>query len=188
MDIDDGDLGRSPQLSDQEGQGGGSFISDRHVSGPARHICDTGELIPQDNQKDKDSGLVLPVSRVRKIIKQVIDVRAISADAVFVIARATELLLDDIAARAGQHVGNNNYLEYDDVAAAIQGGKVFRFLRDVVPQRVSLKYLLEKLEQQDAFTRDGGGASDGDGDVDIDDLQEGRAGRWPEEHGEDEDV
>lgn len=26
-----------------------------------------------------------------------------------------ELLLDDIAARAGQHVGNNNHLEYDHV-------------------------------------------------------------------------
>lgn len=58
MDIDAGDLERSPQISVQEGQGEGSFVGGHQVLGSSRRPSDTGELISHDNQKDKDSGLV----------------------------------------------------------------------------------------------------------------------------------
>jgi nuclear transcription factor Y gamma len=82
---------------------------------------------------------VLPLARIKKIIKQDDDVRSsvmISGEAPFLISRACELFTLDLTMRAWAHTDSTNRrtLQRSDVADAVASTEQFDFLLDVVPR------------------------------------------------------
>ncbi|KAK9859801.1 hypothetical protein WJX84_007547 [Apatococcus fuscideae] len=78
------------------------------------------------------------------------DVKAVSAEASYAVARATELLLDELVARSatGMLQEGRKTLLYKDVAGAVGSWKALNFLQDIVPQKVPAAVLIEQLQRQ----------------------------------------
>uniref|UniRef100_A0A7S1SV78 Transcription factor CBF/NF-Y/archaeal histone domain-containing protein n=1 Tax=Tetraselmis chuii TaxID=63592 RepID=A0A7S1SV78_9CHLO len=92
---------------------------------------------------------VLPVGRVKRIMKQEQTVKAVAGDATFLIAKATEMFLEGLASRSAAQLSKAGRVSvtYSDVASSVAEWKPCNFLRDIVPKRMSPKELL--LLQQD---------------------------------------
>ncbi|XP_051128815.1 nuclear transcription factor Y subunit C-2-like [Andrographis paniculata] len=78
----------------------------------------------------------LPLARIKKIMKSDEDVRMISAEAPIIFAKACELFVMDLTARAWIHTEENKRrtLQKNDVIAAIVRTDVFDFLVDILPR------------------------------------------------------
>ncbi|KAK9787375.1 hypothetical protein WJX73_008666 [Symbiochloris irregularis] len=102
-------------------------------------------------QRERDNfGLVLPLSRIKKLIKQEGSVKAISAEAAFAVARATEMLVEALAVRASAHMreGQRSIIIYKDVASSVKEWPAADFLADIVPETITVGELRELLAKQ----------------------------------------
>ncbi|KAK9813283.1 hypothetical protein WJX72_011874 [[Myrmecia] bisecta] len=101
---------------------------------------------------DKDFGLLLPLARVRRIIKADSEVKAVSMEASYAVARATELLLEEMVKRTVDTMNKENRrsLLYNDVADIVHEWPALGFLKDIVPNKVPASVLIEQLRQQQA--------------------------------------
>ncbi|EIE27521.1 hypothetical protein COCSUDRAFT_52190 [Coccomyxa subellipsoidea C-169] len=90
---------------------------------------------------------VLPLNRIKKLMKEEADVKAVAADASYAAARATEFLIEAMAARAFQVTlaENRDTISYGDVATSVSQWAATEFLRDIVPQRVPLSEIIKRL-------------------------------------------
>ncbi|GAB4813701.1 hypothetical protein N2152v2_000747 [Parachlorella kessleri] len=93
-------------------------------------------------------GLVLTLNRVKSFIKEYPDVKSISSEACFAVARATELLLEALAQRASQKMlaEEREELLYNDIATTVATWEALDFLQDVVPKKVPAAVVLEKMK------------------------------------------
>ncbi|KAK9821887.1 hypothetical protein WJX74_009526 [Apatococcus lobatus] len=115
----------------------------------ADEVFEAADAGPDLGQRDQDD-LILPIGRVKRIIKMESDVKAVSAEASYAVARATELLLDELVARSatGMLQEGRKTLLYKDVAGAVGSWKALSFLQDIVPEKVPAAVLIEQLQQQ----------------------------------------
>ncbi|KAJ8536600.1 hypothetical protein K7X08_035001 [Anisodus acutangulus] len=79
---------------------------------------------------------LLPLARIKKIMKSDEDVRMISAEAPILFAKACELFILELTIRSWLHAEENKRrtLQKNDIAAAITRTDIFDFLVDIVPR------------------------------------------------------
>lgn len=79
---------------------------------------------------------VLPLARIKKIMKLDEDVKMISAEAPLLFAKATEIFIHELTLRAWLHTEDNKRrtLQRNDIAMAISKYDQFDFLIDIVPR------------------------------------------------------
>jgi len=77
-----------------------------------------------------------PLARIKKIMKSDEHVRMISAEAPVVFAKACEMFINELTARAWNRTGETKRrtLQKNDIAAAINGIDTFDFLIDILPR------------------------------------------------------
>lgn len=79
---------------------------------------------------------ILPLARIKKIMKLDEDVKMISAEAPLLFAKACELFIHELTLRAWLHTDDNKRrtLQRNDIAMAISKYDQFDFLIDIVPR------------------------------------------------------
>lgn len=79
---------------------------------------------------------VLPLARIKKIMKLDEDVKMISAEAPLLFAKAAEIFIHELTLRAWIHTEDNKRrtLQRNDIAMAITKYDQFDFLIDIVPR------------------------------------------------------
>ncbi|KAG0370843.1 histone-fold-containing protein [Gamsiella multidivaricata] len=129
---------------------------------------------------------VLPVARVKRIIKEDKDVQMVSNDAVFVISLATEMFLESFTSKAFNlaKMEKRKTVSYKDLATAVTQHDSLEFLQDVVPKTTTLSDALEKRriikEKEESRAQ---------GESDEDDVEEnGNDEANEEEEEEEEDL
>ncbi|GAA6043457.1 hypothetical protein JCM8097_002869 [Rhodosporidiobolus ruineniae] len=88
----------------------------------------------------------IPIARVNKIIKADRDVRVCSKEAVFLIAKATELMLGKLALQAYQNARmdkRQKMVRYTDLADAVHLHPSWFYLGEVIPTPLPLKTALD---------------------------------------------
>ncbi|KAI8364954.1 histone-fold-containing protein [Blakeslea trispora] len=92
---------------------------------------------------------MLPLARVKRVIKEDKDVSLINAEATFCIAYATELFMEYLVteafSKAKQEKRKTVY--YRDLASTVKEIEQFEFLEDVIPTTMTLKQAIEKRKQ-----------------------------------------
>jgi len=81
---------------------------------------------------------LLPLARIKKIMKSDEDVRMISSEAPVLFAKACEMFVLELTMRAWEHSqeGKRRTLNRSDIAAAISKTDIFDFLVDIVPREL----------------------------------------------------
>ncbi|CAM1322416.1 CHRAC1 (predicted) [Pycnogonum litorale] len=96
-----------------------------------------------------DKLLNIPVYRIRTIMKSSPDVENIGQEALFTIARATELFVEHLAATALLEGHTGNKVDYSDLAEIVHGKQNMEFLHDIVPRKIMARDywdILKKVE------------------------------------------
>ncbi|VVC94680.1 nuclear transcription factor Y subunit gamma-like [Leptidea sinapis] len=80
---------------------------------------------------------VLPLARIKKIMKLDEEVKMISAEAPVLFAKAAEIFIHELTLRAWSHTEDNKRrtLQRNDIAMAISRSDQFDFLIDIVPRQ-----------------------------------------------------
>uniref|UniRef100_A0A182QTH2 Nuclear transcription factor Y subunit gamma n=1 Tax=Anopheles farauti TaxID=69004 RepID=A0A182QTH2_9DIPT len=99
---------------------------------------------------------LLPLARIKKIMKLDEDVKMISSDAPLLFAKAIEIFIQELTLRAWQHTEHNKRrtLQRSDIAMAITKYDQFDFLIDIVP-RDEIKKEFEGAKSDDGAEQDG---------------------------------
>ncbi|KAL4517139.1 hypothetical protein Ndes2437B_g06751 [Nannochloris sp. 'desiccata'] len=84
------------------------------------------------------AALELSVNRIKSMIKQDVEVKSISTEACFAVAKATQLLVADLTQRGARVMfdESRDTLDYKDVAGAVEEYTGYDFLDDVIPQKI----------------------------------------------------
>uniref|UniRef100_A0A182N198 Nuclear transcription factor Y subunit gamma n=1 Tax=Anopheles dirus TaxID=7168 RepID=A0A182N198_9DIPT len=109
---------------------------------------------------------LLPLARIKKIMKLDEDVKMISSDAPLLFAKAIEIFIQELTLRAWQHTEHNKRrtLQRSDIAMAITKYDQFDFLIDIVPRD-------EIKKEFDGPKPDAEGTAEPDGAAATEDLQ-----------------
>ncbi|XP_033640729.1 chromatin accessibility complex protein 1-like [Asterias rubens] len=100
---------------------------------------------------DKSTKLtLLPVARIRTIMKSSPDVTVIGQESLFMITKATELFVEHIAQQSYQRSQNKTSVVYGNLAQTVEEDIAFQFLADVLPQKVLARDYLKSLENNDS--------------------------------------
>ena len=86
---------------------------------------------------------VLPLARIKKIMKTDEDVKMISVETPLLISKACELFIIELAYRGWAHTieGNRRTLQRNDIAQAISNNDFYDFLLDIVEESCKNKLL-----------------------------------------------
>ncbi|KAF0978163.1 hypothetical protein FDP41_002678 [Naegleria fowleri] len=92
----------------------------------------------------------MPVARVRRIMKSDADVRTISQEAVIVVSKAAEKIIEHLARESLKNATKENRktIQYSDMSDAVKSCDVFDFLEDIIPERKSFESILEMAKKQ----------------------------------------
>ncbi|RPA88067.1 histone-fold-containing protein [Ascobolus immersus RN42] len=115
------------------------------------------KVVGDEEERTLEHGYsVMPLGRVKKIIKLDDDVKACSNAAAFVVAGATELFVKYLAAHGmkGAKQDKRKTLQYRDLSNAVARNDSLEFLSDIVPQTLPYKKIVEKRkkDQEDRET------------------------------------
>ncbi|KAI8967337.1 histone-fold-containing protein, partial [Mycotypha africana] len=93
---------------------------------------------------------ILPLARVKRVIKEDKDIALINAEATFCITYATELFIKYFVneAFAKSKKDKRKTIYYKDLANTVSDVEQFEFLEDVIPQPIPLKRALELQKEQ----------------------------------------
>lgn len=94
-------------------------------------------------------GLILTLNRIKSFIKEDAEVKSISTEACFAVAKATELLLEAISQKAAKqmHQRESSEICYNDVAFTVASWDALDFLQDIVPKKIPAAVVLERMKQ-----------------------------------------
>ncbi|KAL9656070.1 hypothetical protein ABK040_007688 [Willaertia magna] len=92
----------------------------------------------------------LPVARVKRIMKSDVDVRIISQEAVLLVAKATEKMIEHLAKESCKYTlkENRKTIQYKDLVESVKNCDVFDFLEDIIPEKRSFGSVLEQIKKQ----------------------------------------
>eukprot|EP01025_Chloroclados_australasicus_P002202 TRINITY_DN10509_c0_g1_i2.p2 TRINITY_DN10509_c0_g1~~TRINITY_DN10509_c0_g1_i2.p2 ORF type:complete len:147 (+),score=10.27 TRINITY_DN10509_c0_g1_i2:87-527(+) len=91
-----------------------------------------------------------PQARIKRIVKaEADDVKSLSLDASYVISKAAEAFLSELVTGSGQKMldAKRRVLAYKDVAGLVNSNSRYKFLEDIVPQKISGNELFQILQQ-----------------------------------------
>ncbi|XP_049298021.1 nuclear transcription factor Y subunit gamma [Anopheles funestus] len=119
---------------------------------------------------------LLPLARIKKIMKLDEDVKMISSDAPLLFAKAIEIFIQELTLRAWLHTEHNKRrtLQRSDIAMAITKYDQFDFLIDIVPRdeiKVYKKEFEGKVEGQSGGTTADNGAGNSSSTNGSEDMQ-----------------
>ncbi|KAK9841952.1 hypothetical protein WJX81_000708 [Elliptochloris bilobata] len=108
---------------------------------------------PVGRRERETFGLQIPLARIKRAMKDATDVKAVSAEASYLVARATELLLEHLTFCSAEHMqaAQRADLLYRDVAASVKQWPAAKFLSDIVPQQVTIASLMQQVQREDAL-------------------------------------
>jgi len=102
----------------------------------------------------RSKDVLLPLARVKTIMKSSPDVENIGQESLFLITKATELFIMYLTKLSQRH-GNDQEVTYKDLAAIVQRKESMEFLHDIVPKKIKyeeyLKMEQEKVEEDSLF-------------------------------------
>lgn len=97
-------------------------------------------------------------------------VEAIGQDALFLIAKATELFIQYLSGEVHRKGGKSS-LDYKVLAEIVQSSEILEFLRQIIPRKITLKQFNEMMEERnasatssDSSDTESDSSSDGDSD------------------------
>jgi len=90
---------------------------------------------------------VLPISRIKTIMKSSPDVSTISNDSLFLIAKATELFVEYLAKMSLKKSDKAQTVDYNNLAVIVDEQETLQFLQDIIPQKIKYKEYLLMLEK-----------------------------------------
>ncbi|EFC35693.1 predicted protein [Naegleria gruberi] len=92
----------------------------------------------------------MPVARVRRIMKSDADVRTISQEAVVLVSKAAEKLIEHLARESLKNTirDNRKTVNYNDLSEAVKSQDYFDFLEDIIPERKTLESILEAAKKE----------------------------------------
>jgi len=94
----------------------------------------------------RSKDVLLPLARVKTIMKSSPDVENIGQESLFLITKATELFIMYLTKLSQRH-GNDQEVEYSDLAAVVQRKDSMEFLHDIVPKKIQYKDFLKIMEE-----------------------------------------
>jgi len=94
----------------------------------------------------RSKDVLLPLARVKTIMKSSPDVENIGQESLFLITKATELFIMYLTKLSQRH-GNDQEVEYSDLAAVVQRKDSMEFLHDIVPKKIQYKEFLKMMEE-----------------------------------------
>jgi len=94
----------------------------------------------------RSKDVLLPLARVKTIMKSSPDVENIGQESLFLITKATELFIMYLTKLSQRH-GNDQEVEYSDLAAIVQRKDSMEFLHDIVPKKIKYEEFLKMVEE-----------------------------------------
>lgn len=89
----------------------------------------------------------LPVYRIKTIMKSSPDVSSIGQESLFLITKATELFVQDLAQMALQTSSDKQNVDYNDLAEIIDNQEMLQFLKDIIPKKIKYRDYLDMVER-----------------------------------------
>ncbi|XP_065222788.1 chromatin accessibility complex protein 1 [Planococcus citri] len=95
---------------------------------------------------------LLPISRIRIIMKSSPDTENIGQDSLFLVARSTELFVKYLTHKAYEmhKREKQKVLDYPSLADAVQTMESMAFLKEIMPRKITVKEYKEKLQNLDS--------------------------------------
>ncbi|WWC64801.1 uncharacterized protein I303_107415 [Kwoniella dejecticola CBS 10117] len=142
-----------PDEDDDEGPGEGEPQEGGESSNKPEQPATTARKITKQRQSlaEKQLGTtIFPVSRIKKIIKADKELDNMSSEAVFMISVATEYFIKHFMEEGytKARLEKRKIVNYKDMAAVVARSEEFDFLKDVIPQPMSLSEALERRKQK----------------------------------------
>jgi len=110
-------------------------------------------------KENLDGQTLLPISRIRTIMKSSPDVSNISQEALFMIAKSTELFVQELSRRSQQESEDKTSVGYNALAEIVDTQETLQFLQDTVPKKITVRDYYASIGKKDKFA-----SEDGDGD------------------------
>ncbi|ORZ03430.1 histone-fold-containing protein [Syncephalastrum racemosum] len=104
----------------------------------------------QQQQQERTPGTtILPIARVKRVIKDDKDVNLINNEATFCVTAATELFMEYLVSEGLNRARKDKRktIFYKDLASAVSSIEQFEFLEDVIPHTMTLKSALERRKE-----------------------------------------
>ncbi|XP_064597750.1 chromatin accessibility complex protein 1-like [Liolophura sinensis] len=90
---------------------------------------------------------VLPLSRIKTIMKSSPDVSSISQEALFMTGKATEMFVQNLARISLVESKDKNNVLYKDLAEVVNSDDTLQFLQDIIPKKILAREYFEKLSK-----------------------------------------
>jgi len=90
---------------------------------------------------------LLPLARVKTIMKSSPDVENIGQESLFMITKATELFIMYLTKLSQRH-GNDQELNYSDLASIVARKDSMEFLQDIVPKKIKYSEYQAIMEKE----------------------------------------
>jgi len=87
------------------------------------------------NSPLRSKDVLLPLARVKTIMKSSPDVDNIGQESLFLVTKATELFVMYLTKLSQRH-GNDQEVTYSDLASVVQKKDSMEFLHDIVPKKI----------------------------------------------------
>lgn len=101
------------------------------------------------------SGLVLPVQRIKMIMKSCPDVDSVPQESLHTVTKATELFIAFLAMESYKKGDVSKTLQYDSLSDVVKSDSKLEFLMETVPNKITWsqcqKLMAEKQEKIDNF-------------------------------------
>ena len=93
----------------------------------------------------RSKDVLLPLARVKTIMKSSPDVENIGQESLFVITKATELFIMYLTKLSQRH-GNDTEVTYTDLANVVQKKDSMEFLHDIIPKKIKYSEYCKLVE------------------------------------------
>ncbi|KAK6617778.1 hypothetical protein RUM43_014006 [Polyplax serrata] len=90
----------------------------------------------------------LPISRVKTIMKSSPDVENVSSESIHLVAKATELFIQYLAQESLINSKSAAELRYEDLAEIVDKDQRLEFLRELIPQKITVREYRSLLGRQ----------------------------------------
>ncbi|XP_078041736.1 DNA polymerase epsilon subunit 4 [Augochlora pura] len=120
-------------MANFENDGNDEELNENNVSGAGENSQDSQDEIENNNRMDeeqKEKLVKLPLGRIKNIIKMDPDVHMINQEAVFLIAKSTELFIDSLAKESYKYTAQmkKKTIQKRDIESAINNVDALVFL------------------------------------------------------------
>ncbi|KAK2181828.1 hypothetical protein NP493_380g02058 [Ridgeia piscesae] len=89
--------------------------------------------------KERAGSCVLPISRIKTIMKSSPEVSNIGQESLFLITKSTELFVQELSRMMMTNAADGNNLSYNDLSQIVDEQETLQFLQDIIPKKVKVR-------------------------------------------------